>query len=116
MAKRMKMDAALDHGSNDNHAEIPQAVPSRPAARVECPREGEIVSPPSYTFRIAATPGADHVVVSIDQGVWKPCREALGVWRYDWSGYGKGRHDLVARCRRGGAIATYSDLRRFSVE
>lgn len=114
MAKRTKVMPGMDHGSEDRLAVPPRMIPSRPAVRVECPRESEAIARPAYTFHIAATPGADHVEVSIDKGYWMPCREALGVWWYDWSGFGEGAHELVARSRMGDGLMTYSDLRRFS--
>lgn len=92
-----------------------QAAQSGPAVRVEYPKEGEALAGPCYTFRIGAIPEADNVEVSIDQGEWKPCREALGLWWYDWAGYSKGEHTLAARSRKGDGLSATSNLRRFTV-
>lgn len=89
---------------------------SRPAVLVEFPAEGDIVAGPYYTFQISTVPGSNGVEVSIDKGDWKPCREALGLWWHDWSGYEKGAHELTARTRTGDGIAISSGPRRFLVE
>ena len=116
MARHNKESAVIDHGAIGNHDGAARALQSRPAVRVECPGEGDVIARPSYTFHIAAMPGAGGVEVSIDQGNWMPCREALGIWWYDWSGFDKGEHQLVARIRKGSGIKTSSELRRFSVD
>ena len=116
MAKREKVLAGMDHGSKDRLAVATRAVQSRPAVRVECPGEGDVIARPFYTFKIAAMPGADRVEVSIDQGGWLPCREALGFWWHDWSGFDKGEHKLAARSRMGDGLSTNSASRRFSVD
>ena len=91
------------------------AVQSRPSVRVEYPREGEVIARPSYTFHIAASPGVAGVEVSINQGDWISCREASGLWWYDWSAFKNGDYELVARTRRGDGMTTESAPRRFSV-
>ena len=88
----------------------------RPAARVEYPSEGEVIARKSYAFHIAASPGAVGVEVSINEGGWLSCREALGLWWYDWSASEKGEHRLVARTRMGDGMTADSAPRRFSVE
>jgi hypothetical protein len=98
-----------------NHSDKKRTVKSSPAVRVEFPREAEVISLPDYTFNIVATPEIDGVEVSIDQGPWTACREALGVWWYDWSGFAKGDHEIVARTRKGGSVMDNSDRRRFNV-
>jgi hypothetical protein len=116
MTKRMRTLAGMDHGSHDNHTEKARAAQSRPTVRVECPGEGDVIARPSYTFKIAAMAGAEGVEVSIDRSRWMPCREALGLWWFDWSGFGRGEHELVARTRMGDDLATQSPPRRFSVD
>ena len=91
-------------------------VQSRPAVRVEYPREGDVIAQPSYTFHITTATNADSVEVSIDQGEWIPCRESLGAWWHDWSGFEKGNHELVARTHMGSGISTNSVIRKFSVD
>ena len=115
MAKRNKNSSAMLDGANGKHNEMRMAAPSRPAVRVHCPSEGEVVAQPAYAFHIAATPGAEGVEVSIDQGAWMSCREALGLWWYDWSGFDKGEHELVARARISDGISTSSSPRLFTV-
>ena len=88
-------------------------VQSRPAMRVECPGEGEAISRPYYTLQITAMLGGG-VDVSIDQGDWLPCREALGFWWFDWSGFDAGPHELTVRTRVGEGLALVSGPRRFT--
>lgn len=88
---------------------------SGPAVRIDYPREGERLSHPSYTLRVAALPEARDVEVSIDGGQWRPCREALGLWWYDWSDYGPGEHTLQARSRIADGVSATSEPRRFTV-
>jgi hypothetical protein len=102
-------------GVNSGHGDKAQVEQSRPAVRVECPREGETIARPAFTFHIAAMSGAQGVDVSIDEGEWRPCREALGLWWYDWSGYDAGVHTLLARTRMGDGVASVSAPRRFTV-
>ena len=92
-----------------------KAAPSGPAVRVEYPQEGEALARPGYTFRIGALPEAYAVEVSIDQGEWKPCRESLGLWWYDWADYADGEHTLVARSLIGGGVWSTSTVRHFTV-
>ena len=66
-------------------------------------------------FHIAANPGTLGVEVSIDQGDWMSCREALGIWWYDWSGYAKGKHEVVARALITDGISASSSPRLFTV-
>lgn len=65
----------------------------RVQASIDYPKAGEVVRHPSYTVR-ASVPGAAGAAVSVDNGGWQPCRESLGFWWYDWSGYGPGPHQL----------------------
>lgn len=116
MGKRNKDSAVMADSTNIDQNDKARAVQSRPALRVVCPSEGDVVARPSYTFHIAAASGADGVEVSIDQGDWIPCREALGLWWYDWSGFDKGDHEIGARSRMGDGISINSAPRRFSVD
>lgn len=115
MAKRSKNSTAMLDGVSSKHSEMRMSAPSRPAVRVECPREGDVVAQPCYSFHIAVAPGAVGVEISIDQGEWMACREALGIWWYDWSGFSKGEHEVVARTRELASIPSWSSPRLFTV-
>lgn len=65
---------------------------------VDHPKEGEIITNPSYTIRIGASEG-NTVGVSIDAGNWETCRLAAGYWWYDWADYSPGFHHIRARIR-----------------
>ncbi|MDE2038403.1 MAG: hypothetical protein KGO96_02670 [Elusimicrobia bacterium] len=64
---------------------------------VDFPRQGEIISFPTYTLRLSAPQDLKNVEVSIDGGAWRACRQAEGFWWYDWSDYDDGEHSIVTR-------------------
>ena len=66
---------------------------------VDYPQQDEGITSREYTVRVGVTPAAEKVEVAIDRGPWLACRSAEGYWWYDWSGYGPGRHEAVARVR-----------------
>lgn len=63
---------------------------------VDFPREGEIIYNQSFCIRLGVGENT-HVEISINGGPWKPCRHSVGFWWFDWSGYGSGRHTILAR-------------------
>lgn len=65
--------------------------------RLDYPQPGEEIQSPHYTLRFAADATPRAVEVSIDDGPWRACREALGHWWFDWSGFGSGEHGLALR-------------------
>lgn len=71
------------------------AVQARPI--VDFPAPNEAIASAHYTFRLSAPEKAESVDVSVNQGPWLACRKAEGFWWYDWSGYGDGAHELIAR-------------------
>lgn len=73
----------------------PGLRPNAARIAVEYPQEGEIITSPSYTFRIAAS--APRVEIAIDGGGWSPCRRSDDYWWFDWSDYDPGRHQAVVR-------------------
>jgi hypothetical protein len=81
-------------------AERTPASRKRAPVRVSYPGKKETVSNPSYTVQIAVEEPVAAVELSIDRGDWLPCREAVGLWWYDWNGYDSGDYEFVARLRR----------------
>lgn len=67
------------------------------AVQVKYPRAGETVFRPSYSVQIETSPDPVRVELRINDADWRPCREALGLWWFDWSGFEPGAHRLVAR-------------------
>lgn len=65
--------------------------------KVEYPREGEVIAPPHYTVRISAPVELQRVEMSVNGSEWIPCRESVGLWWFDWSGFEPGVHRLSAR-------------------
>jgi hypothetical protein len=83
--------------------------------RVAYPAKNETVSHPSYTLQVSAGEPAASVEVLIDEGSWQPCREALGLWWYDWSGYHASQHKVTARLCRADGTSELSEQRIFEV-
>jgi hypothetical protein len=115
MAKNDRDSFTMTDHTGSKHSDKTRAFQSRPAVQVEFPREGDVIAQPSYTFQIKATPESDGMEVSIDKGAWMRCRESLGLWWYDWSGFDAGEHELEARTRMSEGLSTISAPRRFSV-
>lgn len=83
---------------------------------VEFPVESEEISSPTYTFRFRALPDTIHVEISINGKAWEKCREALGIWWFDWRNYKPGNYELVARAINAHGDKTLSNRRKFSVQ
>jgi len=64
---------------------------------VDFPKQNEIINSPQYTLRLCAPEGVKSVEVALDDGEWQPCRQAVGYWWFDWSGFGDGEHEVIAR-------------------
>ena len=92
---------------------LPTEAPGKHYVTVDYPQEGEIVTSGHYSFRLS-TSALDKVEVSIDGKEWEPCRECVGFWWYDWSGYGAGVHTIVSRITAG-KRAMKSKARSFTV-
>mgnify|MGYP001560093335 CR=1 FL=1 len=90
-----------------------QTVEARP--EIEYPRADETVVSSQYTLRISAPSSVDGVDVSIDQGQWLSCRNEVGYWWYDWSGYEDGEHEVIARVRGKAGRWRMSDPHEFRV-
>ena len=66
---------------------------------IEFPQENETIFSRAYTMRIAVPVAVKALDISIDQGPWLACREDVGFWWYDWTGYAVGKHEIIARIR-----------------
>lgn len=87
-----------------------------PEVVVDYPKQDELVSSARYAIRISALKDAKSVEVAVDQGPWQPCRQAVGHWWYDWSGYENGEHEVVARSKTREGKCTLSDAHEFLVK
>lgn len=90
----------------------------RRAARfgIDHPKRNEVVESSEYTLRISAPEDLKRVEVAIDQGEWQPCRQAVGYWWYDWSGYGSGEHEVVSRVETSDGKRSRSEPHDFFVK
>lgn len=100
---------------HDGKPSQPMPAPQAPRVVIEFPQEGEVVTSSEYTFRIAVPFAADKVELSLTGGDWQPCREAVGLWWFDWDGYQPGKYSAKARMVRDGKTIDSSE-RRFTVE
>ncbi|HEX4048922.1 MAG TPA: hypothetical protein VH309_13845 [Elusimicrobiota bacterium] len=93
-------------------------TPGRPTAApriaVDYPQEGELITSPTYTFRIDAA--APRVEIAIDGGDWSPCRRSDDYWWFDWSDYESGRHQAIVRGAAHAGAEPASRTCRFLVE
>jgi hypothetical protein len=80
------------------------------APQIDFPVEGEQMQEGPYAVRISAEVGCE-VEVSINNGEWQPCREAVGYWWCDWEPFGARRCKLTARARCGSGRWTKSVTR-----
>jgi hypothetical protein len=94
---------------------MPEVI-NKKVAVIEYPRHNETITSKDYTFRIVAMPGVEKVEVSIDEAGWQPCRQSGDSWWYDWSGFGSGEHELVARLQLSDGHFHTSERRFFAVE
>ncbi|HXT01934.1 MAG TPA: ACT domain-containing protein [Elusimicrobiota bacterium] len=83
---------------------------------IEYPRHNETITSKDYTFRIVAIPGVRKVEMSIDEAGWQPCRQSGDSWWYDWSGFGSGDHEIVARVQFSDGHYHTTERRFFTVE
>jgi hypothetical protein len=83
---------------------------------IEYPRQNETIASNNYTFRIVAMSGVKHVEISINDSAFEPCRQAGDSWWYDWSGYGSGEYEVVARMRQADGHFHTTEHRFFAVE
>ena len=77
-------------------AEARPESPGKNYVGVDFPQLGEILTSPQYAIRIS-TSATEGVELSVDGKEWQPCRESVGFWWHDWSGFGAGVHTVVAR-------------------
>lgn len=110
MARKKKATPAR---GTDSAAPAATTDAAKAYVTVDYPQEGEIVTSASYALRIT-TSAAEGVDVSIDGKDFQPCRECVGHWWFDWSGYGAGPHSVVARIAVG-KRALKSKARSFTV-
>ena len=82
---------------------------------IEYPRQNETITSNCYTFSIVAMPGVKKVEVSIDGAGWESCRQSEGSYWYDWSGYGAGEHEVVARMQQANGHFHTTEPRYFTV-
>lgn len=88
MLKTTNRKPAAGHHAKTHH---------KTAVHVKYPRAGETVKRPSYSVQVETSPEPVRVELRINASDWLPCREALGLWWYDWAGFEPGNHRLVAR-------------------
>lgn len=83
---------------------------------VEYPRQNEKITSADYTVRVFAPETAKKVGISVDQGPWKSCRNAVGYWWFDWAGFEDGEHQIVVSMETSEGNRVISEPHEFFVE
>lgn len=91
---------------------------TKEAVRVvlDYPEENATITSHRYTFRIGGMEEVKRAEISIDDAPWQACRQAIGYWWYDWAGYKKGSHRVLARVETQDGQTVTSEPREFNVE
>jgi hypothetical protein len=89
---------------------------SKEKITIDFPKEGEVISSSHYAFNISTNVPVAEIELSVNGGNWRPCREAVGKWWYDWSGYKSGTYAVHARSSLPDGRKIISSLRRFIVK
>ncbi len=97
-----------------NTTKAHRTAPTR-QIQIDYPLEGELLTCPYYTLRISASPEAQGVEVQLNGGEWSPCREAMGFWWFDWSGFSDGAMQARARALTPEGTIGETPVRRFKV-
>lgn len=74
----------------------PYHLPQPPFIWIDHPEQNERLLGPVYVVRLGVG-GAEKVEMSVDGGIWQPCRLTSGYWWFDWSAIQRGKHTLTAR-------------------
>jgi hypothetical protein len=77
----------------------PVVKTSEVRAVLDHPQQGEKITAPRYTFRIGTIGDLERVEISINEGPWQACRNAVGYWWYDWADYAAGRYQAAVRAQ-----------------
>jgi hypothetical protein len=88
----------------------PKRSSSRPT--VDFPIQLERICHPSYAVRVGVPSTMRRVEIAVNQDAWKPCREAIGYWWYDWDDMTPGEHELVVRAQEEGGDWLLSETRQ----
>jgi len=82
-------------------------------AILDHPQQGEKITTPRYTFRIGTLGAIERVEISLNEGPWQACRNAVGYWWYDWADYAAGRYQAVVKAQTKDGQAFTSELYKF---
>lgn len=89
--------------------------PSAVCAVLDHPQQGEKITAPRYTFRVGTAGDIAWVEISINEGPWQACRNAVGYWWYDWADYPAGRYQAAVRAQTKEGQVLTSEPRNFQV-
>ena len=81
---------------------------------IDHPKNAETITEKHFTIRVGASE-CSKVEISIDDQPWHPCRHSVGYWWHDWSGFGPGNHQVVAKLHKKDGEFLISRRRRFKV-
>lgn len=92
-----KLMGAIGKKKNVAQKSEPAVKPGEVRATLDHPQQGEKITAPHYTFRVGTTGDIARVEISLNDGPWQACRNAVGYWWYDWADYAAGRYQAAAR-------------------
>ena len=82
---------------------------------IKYPQKDEVIASKRYAFKISTSIRVDKVMISLDDGEWRLCREAGGYWWFDWEGYVSRTYLLQAVAQTNDGAQHLSPFRRFKV-
>jgi hypothetical protein len=92
----------------------PEPTAEKATLVLDYPLEGEILTSHSYCIRLTALQPRS-VEICLDGKRWLSCRESVGHWWYDWSGFRSGGYTITARMTdKNGKVSKTKD-RQFTV-
>ena len=94
-----KLIKSISRRKTVTHESVDALKTNEVCAVLDHPQQGEKITAPHYTFRIGTSGDIARVEISINKGPWQPCRNSVGYWWYDWSGYMGGRYQAVAKAQ-----------------
>lgn len=78
------------------------------------PEKAEVVAASPYRITLSAAADVARADVSVNEGPWEACRKvSANVWEYQWSNFGAGFHQVVARFQAEDGAAYKTGPRRF---
>jgi len=83
--------------------------------KIDYPKQNEKVESNHYSFRIDTSDDCEHVEITFDEKIWKPCRLDTGFWWFDIHNHEKGTYNLKAKAKTKTGKEIKTKARKFKV-